>query len=276
MRADLHIHSVYSDGLYTPKEICRRAKSAGLQALSITDHDSMNGEAEKRAAAKEFGLYYIPGWEISAYDGEEKLHITGYGCERGEKYSEFLELRKKLALERAEDSISKLKKLGISITVEKVKEMLADSSSPIHTMHICRAVERETGLPYEQVYREYLAPKRPACSLLGRPTTKQAIDCIHECGGVASIAHPGRIEMPFEKRERTIFELKEKGIDGIEIYYTTHTEKDVEYFRSLADRLGLFATGGSDTHVEDGEHIIGEPKFCLSQEFLRRVSLICP
>ncbi|MBQ7369390.1 MAG: PHP domain-containing protein [Clostridia bacterium] len=276
MRADLHIHSVFSDGLYTPREICERAKKAGLDAVSITDHDSMNGEEAKRAATKEFGLCYIPGWEISAYDQEDKIHITGYGCELGKAYQAFLELRKNLSYERAEDSIQKLKKCGISITIDKVKEMLADLGSPIHTFNICRAVERETGMPSEQVYLEYLAPKRPACSLIGRPTPLQAIECIHACGGVASIAHPGRLEMDFEKREKTIYALKEMGVDGIEIYYTTHTEKDVRYFHSLAEKYNLFATGGSDTHVEDGKHKIGTPNFTIPQKFLEKVSVIYP
>ena len=75
MRADLHTHSVYSDGYYAPEELCRRAKANGVELLSITDHDTMNGDKEKRAAAERYGLLYVSGWEISAYAGESKIHV---------------------------------------------------------------------------------------------------------------------------------------------------------------------------------------------------------
>lgn len=86
MRADLHTHSVYSDGYYAPEELCRRAKANGVELLSITDHDTMNGDKEKRAAAERYGLLYVSGWEISAYAGESKIHVTGYNCKRGAAY----------------------------------------------------------------------------------------------------------------------------------------------------------------------------------------------
>ena len=89
MRADLHLHSVYSDGHYSPEEVCIRAKNNGVGLISITDHDSMNGADEKLAAAKKYGLSYIQGWEISSYVGIGKIHITGYGCERNEAYHNF-------------------------------------------------------------------------------------------------------------------------------------------------------------------------------------------
>ena len=88
-RADLHTHSLFSDGVYTPDELCRRAKFAGVEVLSITDHDTMNGLDEKRAAAKKYGLSYVDGWEISAYEGQGKIHVLGYGCECGEAYQKF-------------------------------------------------------------------------------------------------------------------------------------------------------------------------------------------
>ena len=75
MTADLHIHSTFSDGHYEPIEVCRRAKKAGLSILSITDHDTLSGEEEKRAAAKKYNLLYVTGWEISAYEGDNKIHI---------------------------------------------------------------------------------------------------------------------------------------------------------------------------------------------------------
>lgn len=273
MRADLHLHSVFSDGHYSPEEVCIRAKNNGVELISITDHDSMNGEDEKRLAAKKYGLYYISGWEISAYANGEKIHITGYGCERGSAYKEFLADRLRTSVLRAEDSVQKLRSLGISVTMEKVLAKRAHESSPLHTMHISRAIEEETGMPSYQAYENYLAPNMPASSLLGRPSPEQAIACIHDCGGVACIAHPGRIQMEFSEREKLIRELKKFGVDGMEVYYPTHTEEEKQYFLRLTKELALLVTGGSDTHYESEERKIGEPYFSPSEEFLDRVKL---
>ncbi len=276
MRADLHVHSVYSDGLYTPDEICKRAKKAGVELISITDHDCMNGEAEKQASAKKYGLCYLSGWEISAYEGLTKVHITGYNCEKGEHYENFLKLRIALSYERAQDSLEKLKKLGISIPFETVLDGMTDKSAPVHTMHLSRAVERVTGIPFDKVYEHYLAPGAPAFSPLGRPTPQQAIECIHRSGGIASIAHPGRLTLDFSEREKEIYRLKDLGVDGIETYYTTHTEKETAYFVRLTEKLSLFQTGGSDTHFEEQTHKIGSPVFFPSQDFLDCVKIIYP
>lgn len=274
MRADLHLHSVYSDGLYTPDEICFRAVKAGVELISITDHDCMNGEEEKRAAAKKYGLNYLSGWEISAYEGLTKIHITGYNCEKGEHYQNFLKLRVALSYERARDSLKKLQKLGISVPLEIVLDGMADKSAPVHTMHLSRAVERATGIPFDRAYEEYLAPGKPAFSALGRPTPKQAIECIHLSGGIASIAHPGRLTLSFSEREKTIYRLKELGVDGIEAYYTTHTNEETAYFSSLAKELSLLKTGGSDTHFEEQTHKIGYPVFYADEELLSRVKIL--
>jgi len=130
MRADLHTHSVYSDGYYAPEELCRRAKANGVELLSITDHDTMNGDKEKRAAAERYGLLYVSGWEISAYAGESKIHVTGYNCKRGAAYRKFEKDRMELGFERAQDSIDKLKAAGIFISLGDAKARRADPSAP--------------------------------------------------------------------------------------------------------------------------------------------------
>jgi predicted metal-dependent phosphoesterase TrpH len=123
------------------------------------------------------------------------------------------------------------------------------------------------------VYCAYLAKGKAANSAIGRPTPREAIDCIHSAGGFASIAHPGRIEMDFDEREKLIISLADYGADGIEGVYTTHTEKETAYFIRLAKELSLYVTGGSDTHFEDGTHTIGSPAFTPSNELLKRLSI---
>jgi len=280
MLADLHTHSIYSDGLYSPDEICRRAKARGLSLISITDHDTLAGLEVKKEAAKRHGLWYLSGWEISAYEGDQKIHILGYGCEPNEAYTSFMQTRKNAALLRAEDSVKKFQALGVPVTMDEVYMQLSQPNLPIHTMHVARAAAFHLGCTEGEVYMQYMSYGKPAKSGLGRPTPKEAIECIHACGGFASIAHPGRMYMDLEGKDKTIRELAKLGADGIEIFYTTHTEEETEYFLRLSKELGLLATGGSDTHVEPTgkrgarDTVIGLPSFTPSKELLERLKII--
>ena len=176
--------------------------------------------------------------------------------------------RVELGFERAEDSIRKLRGAGIYITLDDAKARRADPASPVHTMHIAQAAAEVSGKTAGEIYEEYLAPGKIAHSVIGRPTPEEAADCIHASGGIASIAHPGRITLPFEERERIILALAEYGMDGIEAVYTTHTDRETEYFKTLAARAGLLVTGGSDTHRESGNYRIGNPPFYPSEKLL--------
>lgn len=274
MRADLHIHSIFSDGHYTPDEICRRAKKAGVELISITDHDTLNGEEEKRAAAKKYGLNYVTGWEISAYEGDEKIHTLGYNCdEKSEAYLAFMKERVAASYERAEDSIQKMRRAGIKVSMAEVLAMRADEDSPVHTMHIARAVAKLTNVTEGEAYNAYLAPTKVASSLIGRPTPKQAIDCIIASGGFAVVAHPGRIRMSLQEQEKLFDRLIVEGLEGIEAVYSTHTKKQTEDYLAYAEKNGLLYTGGSDTHFEEEIHQIGSPYFEPNERLLEKLKI---
>ena len=271
--ADLHLHSVFSDGAYTPEEICAIAKSRGLSLLSITDHDTLNGEAEKRAAAEKYSLTYLSGWEISAYADGVKMHVLGYGCDKGEAYLQFMEKRIAAAQARALDSIEKFRSVGVFITMEEVNSYRADLTAPIHTMHVARAAAKKLNLSEGETYLQYLARGKVANSSIGRPSPQEAIEVIHASGGLAVLAHVGRITMPPASLEKAIAKLSHLGLDGIESVYTTHTDKQTADFNALAQKYGLLTTGGSDTHIEDETHKIGAPAFIPSPALLRRLGL---
>ncbi len=273
MLADLHTHSTYSDGWYSPHEVCARAKVHGVSLLSITDHDTLADDSVKRAAAAKYGLLYVTGWEISAYLGQEKMHILGYGCKADENYLAFMTERKNMALLRAEDSVQKLQALGIAVTMDDVFSERSAPDLPVHTMHIARATAKKVGLSETEAYLRYFAIGKPAQSNIGRPTPKQAIDCIHASGGIAIVAHPGRITLPPKEKEETIENLIAWGLDGIECYYTTHTKEETEYFVAFAKKKGLYISGGSDTHFEEETHKIGFPKFQPDEKLLLRLGL---
>ena len=274
MLADLHLHSVYSDGLNSPDEICRLAKACGVGLISITDHDTMAGLEVKKEAAKRHGIAYLPGWEISAYDHEEKIHVLGYGCEIGAAYEAFNQKRKEASFARAEDSVKKFNAIGVPLTLQNVLDMRSATDLPVHTMHVARAAALYLGITPNEVYREYLARGKAANSSIGRPTPQEAIDCIHAAGGLASIAHPGRIELPEEEKKALIISLAAYGVDGIECIYTTHTNEETEYYTRLANQLSLLVTGGSDTHYEDDTHKIGTPTFIPSEKLLEKLRII--
>ncbi len=276
MFADLHLHSVYSDGVYTPSEICTRAKKKGLSLLSITDHDTLAGEEDKHASAKAQGLAYLSGWEISAFEGSLKIHILGYGCTVGEAYYRFMEDSKQRALCRIGENVKALQKQGLEITVEDALAERLREDLPVHVMHLARALGKKLGMDESKAYRTYLSYGKPAYSNYGRTTPKQAIDCIHACGGVTSIAHPGRIMLDPPEKEKLLREIVALGAEGIECYYTTHTEEETVGFLSLAKEWGLYVTGGSDTHIEEADasggsfHRIGVPTFSPDERFLSR------
>lgn len=273
MKADLHLHSVYSDGKYTPQELAARAKAAGLDLYSVTDHDSMEGAEEKAAAAREAGLYYVQGWEVSSYE-DCKVHVLGYACERGEAYFRFLEERIRGAQLRAADMIEKANRyFGFAVTMSEAEKEHFKKDAPIHTMHVVRVFARKLGMGVGEAYLAFFDKGKPAYSDLCRPTATDAVNVIHACGGIAVLAHPGRIAKPSDEREKLMERLVSEGLDGIECVYTTHTAQETEYFTRFARAHSLLVTGGSDMHVENGKRTMGKPDFYPEEKLLAALGI---
>ncbi len=281
MRADLHLHTCYSDGKDTPAGIAARAKEAGVALVSMTDHDSLEGLEEKRAAAQACGLLCVAGWEVSSYGAIGKVHVLGYGCRQNGAYDWFLRERKEGALVRAEDCIRKANAyFGTSLNLEDALRERTKEQTPLHTMHVVRAYARvlNTGknaletAPGE-LYEQYFSKGKPAYSDLCRPTPADALRIVHETGGIAVLAHPGRIEAG-AAREALMDELCALGLDGIECVYTTHTPEETAYFTRYARSHGLLVTGGSDFHAEDGRRFVGKPVFEADERLLRALRIV--
>lgn len=272
MRADLHVHSIYSDGTLPPRQLAALAKKNGVELLSITDHDNFMGDEEKRRAISGMGIAYLTGVEISAYENKKKIHITGYGFDlknplAGEYQRQFYEH----SVVRLEDVIEKLAFYkDIRLTKEDVFAAQKVAGIPVHTMHVVLAVLKKGYYrSVSEVFADCFMPGLPTYSYVKRSTPAEAIDIIHSLGGIACIAHPGRIDLDKAEKEDLIFRLKEMGIDGIECDYTTHTLEQTEYFKGLAAKVGLLCSGGSDFHTESGRRMVGQPRFVPSEEFLR-------
>ncbi len=273
MRADLHCHSHYSDGFYSPEEVLLRAKSSGVTLCSITDHDSMEGAEEKRACAKALGICYLDGWEVSAYL-KGKVHVLGYGCQRKEAYRAFVEARKEGAVLRAQEMIERANRvLNLSLTIDHAQAFHQKENAPLHTMHVVRAFAKELGVYYGDLYEQLFAEGKEAHSTLCRPTPQEAVDVIHACGGKAFLAHPARILLDEHEKKVLLDHLVDGGLDGIECYHSAHTAVDTEYFLRYASSRRLLVSGGSDFHKDGTGRKVGFPAFYANGELLMALSV---
>ncbi len=264
MPADLHVHSYYSDGLLSPEEIVLSAKANGVGLISVTDHDCALGFDEVYKSCVRLGIKTVRGIEISAYEGDLKIHMLGYNFDAENPV--FRAFSKRLydgSIARAEDIISKLNKNGVGISVGEVYDCRKTASSPVHVMHIARACAKKgyCGGNAFTFFSKYLAFGRCAYSGINRPSPEEAICAVNACGGFASLAHPGRIETGREELYALISKLCGCGLGGIEAVYPAHTVNETAYYKEIARTFSLAVTGGSDTHIAGGNRKIGSPYF---------------
>ncbi len=276
IRADMHIHTYYSDGGQSPADVIRAAKRKGVNLISVTDHDNSNGRREVRDLAGRAGITAVDGEEISAYSGDVKVHMLGYGMD----YSDpaYIAFGKKLydgADERAFDILSKLAAVGVRITYGEVVRERRCRQSPVHATHIAVAGARKgyARSPYD-FYVRYLNYGTAGFSCICRPTPEETAEVVKKCGGFCSLAHPGRISMDKDGVIALIERIIPHGLGGIEAVYSGHTVKETQYYKELAERYGLLVTGGSDTHYAEGNRAVGDPLFYPDEKLLSALKVI--
>ena len=273
LRADLHTHTTYSDGSCSPAEVAARATEAGVELLAMTDHDSLEGAEEKAAAVRAHGLIGVSGWEVSAYR-KGRVHVLGYGCRAGEAYRAFSEERRACALIRAGEMIERANaKLGLSVTIGEAERFHEKKDTPLHTMHVVRAFCERLGRDVRSVYSQLFEWGKPAYSEYGRPSPGDAVNVIHACGGIAVLAHPGKIRIRKTDRFTIMDEVRELGIDGIECYHSSHTEEEAERYVKYAREHRLLVTGGSDFHADGRGRKVGFPLFTAAEDLLAALGL---
>lgn len=269
----MHIHTYYSDGQTSPETVVAEAKKNGVQLISITDHDTMLAYGEAKNIASAAGIDIVAGIEVSAYEGDVKLHTLGYNvdCESA-AYRQFSDELVCGSLKRTEDIIFKLNKNGVPLKLEKVLNERADARSPVHAMHIARVGARMgyAKTPFS-FYLDYLALGKCAYSRVCRPSPERAIGAIRESGGFASLAHPGRIELDKQSLYELIKKLSAVGLCGIEAVYSTHTAIETAYYKEIAKTFRLVVTGGSDTHYLGGSKAIGTPVFYVGEDLAEKL-----
>ncbi len=247
-RLDLHLHTTHSDGSVAPAEVVRLAHRAGVTALAITDHDITTAIPEATAAARELGIELIPGVEISSQIGDTELHILGYFLDwRDGALNERLASLRASRHRRNPQIIERLQALGIEITYDDVRRV-ADTDA-VGRPHIARVLmDKQVVTSAKEAFDRFLAQGRPAYVARELPSPGEAIRWIQAAKGLAVLAHPTWVKTPDADLAQLVRQLKEEGLDGMEVHYSTHTPQQTREYLDLAKQLGLLVTGGSDFH----------------------------
>jgi 3',5'-nucleoside bisphosphate phosphatase len=261
-RFDLQSHSTNSDGTLPPAEVVQRASEAGVELLALSDHDTIGGVAAAVDAGERFGVRIVPAVEISAVDdgaaAARELHILGYRIDYGgppmtTRLDEFLADREKRTL-RMRDG---LREVGFELDEATIEQRIAEGK-PIGRPHLAEAVlnapanaQRLADEDIDDVgslIRGYLIEGRPAFRLRETPTVGEAVEAIHDAGGVAIWAHPFWDIDDDADVLASIERFRALGIDGIEAFYITHDERQTRLLAGRCEELGLLSTGSADYH----------------------------
>ena len=245
---DLHIHSTYSDGVLKPAELVDLAKSQGLSAISITDHDTADGAGEAIQRGLEKGIEVISGIEISSWHGDTSMHILGYLFRSDdEQFNSRLQLLQQGRETRNIRIIENLNKLGIPVELEELLQYseYGQTGRP----HIARLlVDKGIAKTVDLAFKYYLGRGAAAYAERFRFSARDAIAMIREAGGVAVLAHPSSLDPSLRSTPSLLKDLHKVGLNGVEVYYPSHSSKAVKALLKMAEDIGLLITGGSDFH----------------------------
>ena len=263
MKSDLHIHTLYSDGVFSPEKIVDTAIDVGLQAIALTDHDNvLSYQVAKdylKKENKEDKLEIIQGIEVNTLYNNYEIHILGYFMDvNNSDFQNLLKIQQQARVKQTKEIISLLsKKEGIKIKFDDIKKQVAEGGS-IGRPHIAKAITNAGGTSSViEAYAKYIHEDSPVYVQRKTVTPQDAVEIIYDAGGVPVIAHPHDIDIA----ESLVKELMQYGLRGIEAYHRKHSPACVEYFSSMAEELGLIVTGGSDFHapnIMNGQIILGK------------------
>ncbi|MFN0094546.1 MAG: PHP domain-containing protein [Dehalococcoidia bacterium] len=242
---DFHLHSTASDGVQSPTWVMETAAANGVRVLSLTDHDTTEGQAEAQAAAGRLGLRLIPGIELSTDVGKSDVHLLVFGFDLGNaRFQEYLTWLRDARLGRAARIVEILAEQGAPVALQRVLEIAGDAT--VGRPHIARALLEAGHITnIQEAFDRWLADGQPADVPRPKMSPKQAIDEAHAAGGAVFIAHPVFIGA---HHPEVVAELAGYGLDGIETFYKHYTPEQVASHVAMASEHGLARSGGSDFH----------------------------
>lgn len=243
---DLHLHTTASDGRCTPAELVRRAAAAGVAVMAVTDHDTTAAVDAVQAAAGPLGVHAISGIEITAVADGRDVHVLGYFLDHSDsKLQAFLTDQREARVARVEAIGARLAALGLPVDVQTLVEAArASAGSSIGRPQLARAlVAAGHAADVREAFDRWLGNDGPAFVPRAGSPPETVIQVIHDAGGVASLAHPGKTFV-----DERIPHLVAAGLDAVEAYHPDHDETLVARYVGIARRFGLMMTGGSDFH----------------------------
>lgn len=255
LNADLHCHSVVSDGTLTPEELAARAHANGVQLWALTDHDEIGGQHRAMAAAASHGLPYLTGVEISVTFANTTVHIVGLGFDPDDRQlSQGLAATRGGRGERAMEMSRQLAQVGIRGAYEGALRYVGNPEL-ISRTHFARFLV-ETGVCRDtsEVFRKYLTEGKPGYVPHRWATLGNAVRWIHEAGGIAVIAHPARYKFSANAEYALFTEFIQHGGRGVEVVTGSHSVAEYGVYAAMATELNLAASRGSDFHSPDESH----------------------
>jgi len=263
--ADLHCHTTFSDGLFTPEQAVTRARKLGLAAIAITDHDSISGIDRAVACGRDLGIEVVPGAEMSCYVNGIDLHMLGYYFDtRSTEVLDFFTAMRQYRSERARMMVEKLRELGVKVSFDDIRRTAGDAA--VGRPHVAQALVSLGAVgSQEEAFRRYIGHAGPAYVPKKKLEPHEAVEFIRRHGGVAVIAHPATYH-----NDNAVYAAIAAGADGIEVWHPDHSERDVSHYREIAQKNALLVTGGGDCHGgRKGGHIyLGEvtvPYDCVTR-----------
>jgi 3',5'-nucleoside bisphosphate phosphatase len=255
VNADLHCHSTVSDGTLTPSEIAKRAFDNGVELWALTDHDEIGGQSEAASAAKELGLPYVTGVEISVTWASETLHIVGLNFDPGNAaLAAGLEKTRSGRARRAKRMGDQLNEVGIEGAFEGALSY-AGNPNLVSRTHFARfLVEKGVCSDVHDVFSNYLVAGKPGYVEMQWATLEEAVQWISQAGGVAVLAHPGRYRLSALEADVMVEEFIKHGGRGVEVITGSHSASQYRKYATLAQEFGLLASRGSDFHSLGESH----------------------
>jgi len=272
--ADFHTHSCFSDGACRPEELIALADCENLAAVALTDHDTTDALARARAAAKHYrDLKFVPGIEVSAKFPTGMLHIIGLFID--EFSPALVELLARLRLARSERNpkmIAKLQAMGLAIDLQEVREMASrhddrDEHRIVGRLHMADVLCNKGHVSsIREAFKRYLGNAAPAFVDKERLTAREVIATIKAAGGLPVLAHPAQMKCRNTAQlERALRDFIHAGLDGIEVYHSDHTPRQMRLYLDLARRYDLSVSGGSDFHGPAKPDVqLGRPRVPLA------------
>lgn len=268
MKIDMHLHSNYSDGSFSPYALVDEAKKIGLDVISLTDHDTINGVVIAMAYGEEKAIKVLSGVEISAYSSTE-IHILGYNFDvQNSQLSNQLNTFMLQRQQRVEKIFDRLEEFNIFLDRESVKNI--QSVGRVHVAKLL--VNSGHCATTNEAFDKYLGASGIAYLPSKRISSEEAVRMIVEAGGIAVIAHPQRL-LASEKLIPQIEQLIPYGLGGIEVYYPSHDESTSKQLLDIAKKYKLIATGGSDYHGEIRNVNMGDVDFYMEKFTRKRLKL---